>query len=446
MAAKLTHRLLQAAAAVALAHALPASALTLLQAYQGALEHDPVYLSAIQDSNSGKEYAVLGRASLLPQMSASYSASRNHADLTAPTAIGTRNTTHPTYYSRSAALQVRQPLFSLDALARYQQGKAQSSYSEAQFDLRVQEMILRVTGAYIDALYASEQLALAKAQRDTFVEQHLVNRRLFEKGEGTRTDMLETESRLELAEAQVLEAQDNQSSAQATLAAMVGAEAGELDQLRPEFRIAPLPEGGFEALKQAALDRNPEIASQRFAIEAAKQELNKARAGHAPRLDFVGTYSKSNAETLNTYNQESTNRSIGLQLNVPLYSGGSVNAQSRQAAAGLEKARSDLQARTDKVVVGLHKDYAALVSSMARIRALDKAVVSGRLLVLATEQSIKGGVRINLDLLNARQQLFTSERDLAQARFAYLMNRLKVQGAAGALGPDTVREIAGYFR
>nr|WP_315401723.1 TolC family outer membrane protein [uncultured Duganella sp.] len=422
-----------------------ACALTLMQAYEAALSNDPTYLSAIQDNVSGKEYKNIGLSNLLPQVSANYSASRIRADLTQPNFLGVETTTYPVYISRSAVVQVRQPVFNLDALARYKQGQAQTRYSDAQFDARVQEMILRVTGAYIDALFAGEQVALTQAQRDALQEQMLVNDRLFEKGEGTKTDMLETRSRLELAEAQLLEAKDNQTNTRANLASLIGRDVDNLDQLRDAFRLAPLPEGGFEELKRRALESNPELQAQVFAIESARQEVNKGRAGHAPRIDFVGTYSRSNADTLNTYTQESVNRSLGVQINIPLYSGGLASAQYRQAVAGMEKAKADLQVRTDKIVLDLRKDYAAVVSSASRIRALDKAVESAKLLVLATEQSIKGGVRINLDLLNAKQQLFTSQRDLAQARYTYLVNLLKIKGETGMLGPDGVREIGGYF-
>lgn len=425
-----------------------ASALTLMQAYEAALANDPTFRGAIQDYNAGKEYVVLGRSNLLPQLSASYSANRNRADLTQPNFLsGKPELTHPVYLSHSSVLQLRQPLFSMDAWARYKQGKAQTEYSNAQFGARTQEMILRVSGAYVDALFSREQVALVQAQRDALIEQKNVNDRLFKQGEGTKTDMLETQSRLDLSEAQLLEAQDAQRNAEATLATLVGgADLGTLDELRSNFPIAPLPEGGFEELKKLALENHPDIRAQTFAIEAAKQEVNKSRAGHTPRVDFVGSYVKGNADTLNTYTQESTNRSIGIQINIPLYSGGSVSATSRQSVAGLEKARADLQAKTDKVLLDLRKDYSAVVSGAARIRALDKAVESAQLLVIATDQSIKGGVRINLDLLNAKQQLFTSKRDLAQARYAYLNNMLKVKGEIGALNASDVREIAAYFQ
>ena len=422
-----------------------ASAMTLLQAYEAAVVNDPTYQQAVQDAEAGKEYRILGRSALLPNVSANYSASKVKADQVVHTIAGD-SPSSPQYISRSSSVSFRQTLFNLDALARYKQGNAQTAYARENFVGRTQEMVVRVISAYMDALFANEQVRIATAQRDVYIEQQAVNDLLFKKGEGTKTDMLETQARLEVAEAQLLEAKDNQQVQLSTLAGIVGQPVTVLDELRPDFRVQPLVEGDFEVWRKKALEQNPDLQAQVYAIEASRQEVNKNRAGHAPRLDFVASYSKADSETLNTYNQDSTNRSVGIQLTVPLYAGGSVSASTRQAAAGLERAKAELQLRTDKVMVELRKQYASVLSSMAKIQALDKAVSSGELLVTATEQSIKGGVRINLDLLNARQQLYTTKRDLAQARYNYLLAVLRLRAAAGELGPDDVRQVAAYFK
>jgi protease secretion system outer membrane protein len=430
----------------ALLHGGAANALNLLQAYQAALKSDPAYRAAYFENESGKEYRVLGRAALLPNVGASYSNSRNVADIGSFDALGRASSQHPKYDSKSANVSLRQPLFNLDALARYKQGIAQSESSSATFTQRTQELALRVTGAYIDLLFASEQLALVQAQRDAYAEQQKVNNRLFEKGEGTKTDMLETQARLDVAEAQLLEAQDNVVNARTVLSGIVGTEVKTIDGLGGDFKFKPVQPVGFDEWRAIALQNNPELQAQTFAVEVARQEVNRGRAGHAPRVDFVASYNKAQSETINTFNQDSTVRSLGVQVNIPLYSGGAVNASTRQAVAGHERAKADLQARTDKVLTDLRKEYSAVASSVTKIEALVKAVESGQLLVKATEQSIKGGVRINLDLLNAQQQLYTSRRDLAQARYNYLLGNLRMRAAAGTLAFEDIRELDTYFR
>ncbi|WP_229427303.1 TolC family outer membrane protein [Massilia atriviolacea] len=434
-------RMKAAAGAALLLASAGASAINLQQAYEQALRNDPTYRSAFYENQSGKENAILGRAGLLPNVQANYNASKNHSDIETPTSI-----TQPEYISRVSSIQLRQTLFNVDAYARFKQGKAQALLSDQVFSVRGQEVLIRVISAYFDALFADEQVALNTAQRDAYLEQSAVNTRLLKHGEGTRTDVLEVQARLELSEATLIEAKDNQATARNTLAGIIGGDPGTLVGLNDTFRMLPLSPSGLEEWKAMALRQNPELLAQTTALEVAKQEILKARAGHSPRLDFVASYSKNASETINTYNQDSTVRAIGIQLNVPLYSGGSVNATSRQAVAGLERSRADLQAKTDKALIEVSKQYSAVQSGIAKVNALNRAVESSNLLIKATEQSIKGGVRINLDLLNAQQQLFTTKRDLAQARYGYLMASLRLRAAAGALDASDVSRTASYFR
>jgi protease secretion system outer membrane protein len=427
-------------------HAGPASAVSLRQAYEAALQNDPAYRMNFYENESGKENRILGRAGLLPNVSASYSASRNRADIESLDVLGRTSLTHPNYISRSAIVQLRQPIVNLEAIARYRQGVAQTKQSAEVFEANTGEVALRVLGAYSDALFAEDQVALSQVQRNMYAEQQKVNRRLFEKGEGTKTDMLETQARLDLAEAQLLEARDNLKAQRTTLEGVIGMDAGILDKLGPDFRFQPLSPSTFEEWKALALANNHDLAAARLQVEVTRLEIGRQRSGHAPRLDFVATYSKGDAESLNTYTQDTVNRTIGIQLNVPIYAGGSVNATTRQAAANYERAKADLEVRTNKVLLELRKAHDLTVSSVARVGALVKATESGTELMKATEQSIKGGVRINLDLLNAQQQLFISQRDLASARYGYLIGLLRLRAASGTLDADKVRQIAAYFR
>ena len=417
-----------------------ASAVGLLQAYEAALKSDPTYRSDFYTAEGGKENRALGLSGLLPNVSGSYSGSRNH------TTINELGKTIPEdYISRSATVQVRQTLFSLDALARYKQGVAQSEYATAQFDSKQQDLILRVVGAYVEALFKEDQLALAEAERNVYVEQKKVNELLYKKGEGTRTDVLETQSHLDLAEAQLLEARDALVSTRDTLAGIIGGQDDGPAPLRPGFHVAQDDLQAYDVWKKIALDSNPDIRTLAKGLEVSQQEVNKQRAGHTPRLDMIGTYGKTGSDSLTTINQENTVRSIGFQLNVPIYSGGAVSASTRQAVAGREKAQADLEAQTTKVLVELRRNYNQLLSSASHIAALDKAVESAQLLITATEQSIKGGVRINLDLLTAQRQLYVAKRDLAEARYGYLLAALRMKAAAGVLSRDDVRLMAAYF-
>lgn len=421
-----------------------ASAINLQQAYKEALKHDPAYRMNFYESEAGKESRVIGRSALLPRINGSYSYTRNRTDLTQ--VIGNREVvSHPDYTGRSGVIQLRQPLFSWDAYARYRQGIAQAGESAARFEHSKDAVALRVVGAYVDVLYANDQLNLVRAQREAFREHMQVNNRLFEKGEGTKTDMLETQARLDLAEAQVLEAEDALMAARNTLEGVIGMQVDRLEPLSAEFKVDTAGAASFEEWSKIALENNPDLQAARLAIEVAQQEVNKARAAHTPSIDLVASYSKNDSESLTTRGQDTLNRAVGVQLNVPLYSGGQVSAVARQAVAGRERAKADLDRRISLVMVELRKAHSIVLSSVSRVDALIKAVNSGTLLKTATEQSIKGGVRINLDLLNAEQQLAASQRDLAQARYSYLLGLLRLRAAAGTLTDEDVYKVAKYF-
>lgn len=423
-----------------------AGAVSLTQAYEAAIKHDPVFRMRYFENESGKENRILGRAQLLPQVAANYNYGKNVADQEYLRLGVIPTVDHPRYTSRSAVVQLRQPLFNMEAIARYRQGKVQTEQAEQAYEAGIDEVSVRVVNAYLDVLFAQDQLELARVQRDANLESQKVNQRMFEKGEGTKTDMLETQARLDLAEAQLIESQDNLVAARNTLQGVIGMDPGELDRLGDNFRPPALSPASFEEWRKLALARNNTLAASRLAVENARLDIGRNRAGHYPRVDFVGVYSRSDSETLTNRDQKNTNRQLGVQVNIPIYQGGAINASTRQAAAIYGRTQAELDARSNEIMVELRKAHSLVTSSERKIDALIKAVESGKLLMTATEQSIKGGVRINLDLLNAQQQLFTSQRDLAQARYGYLVGLMRLRAAAGTLQSDSIREIAAYFR
>lgn len=272
-----------------------------------------------------------------------------------------------------------------------------------------------------------------------------MNNRMFAKGEGTKTDMLETQSRFDLAEAQVIEARDHVANMRNVLATISGMEVTMLDSLSNNFRTKPMDPASFDEWKTIALDGNLEIVAQRHAVEIARQEINRQRAGHAPRIDLIAGVNRQKSDIPIMVGMDFLTRSVGVQVNVPLYNGGNVSAVTSQAAANHEKAKAELDAKTDQVLIELRKQYNLALSSVHRIDALTNSVSSANFLVEAMQKSAQRGVRTNLDTLNAQQQLFTAKRDLAQARYTYLLSYLRLRKAAGTVGVDDLQDIASYF-
>jgi outer membrane protein, protease secretion system len=436
---------LAACLSAALAFSSPgAAAMTLEQALQAALRYDPLFQSANYEQAASSEARVIGRANLLPNVSANYGRSDVAADRTITTG-GRPVNDKPNYISESASISLRQPLFNLEAYARYKQGDTQSNYGEAVLASKTQDLYVRLFGAYAEVLLASDQIQLAVAQRDALKESELANQRMFERGAGTKTDVLETKARYELSEAELLEAGNSLDIARRKLASITGPLTTPLPTLSTGFKFLSLEPETYEAWEKIALDQNTTLIAQRFQVNYAELDLKRAQAGHYPKLDLVASYTDSKADSLLTFNQESRLRSIGVQMAIPLYSGGSVDAGVRQATASFERARSDLAAKTEDVLQEVRKQHRLFSSSKARIDALANAEQSSLLVIEATRKSIAGGARINLDLLNAEKQLYTTRRDLAQARYGHLIAYLRLRQAAGVLTGEDVLALGPYF-
>lgn len=421
-----------------------ASAMGLMEAYEDALANDSIYRSAIHENEAGQQYKVIGRANLLPNISASYAINKNYMDLTRND-IAISRTENRDYNSKSAVIQLRQPLINMESWARYNQGNLQTTLSDKQLEIRKQELISRFFGLYANANYAEDVLALSEAQFIALKKQEEANKLMSAKGEGTKTALIESQAKLSLSEAQLIESQVGVADGRNALAAMLGKEVTSLDRLSETFDVLPAEQSSYEDWKAIALENNPEIAAQKESLEIANQEIKRNRAGHMPRLDAVASYNKSDSDTVNTFKQEIDSKSIGLQLNIPIYSGGSVSALTLQSEANYKKAQDDLESKTTQVLLDLRKQYSSVQSSTLKINALKQAVDSAELLVVATKKSLVGGVRTNLDVLDARKQLFESKRDLSLARYNYLVAYINLRKAAGILTSNDLEKVSSYF-
>ncbi|MDQ3186841.1 MAG: TolC family protein, partial [Pseudomonadota bacterium] len=201
----------------------------------------------------------------------------------------------------------------------------------------------------------------------------------------------------------------------------------------------------FDEWKAVALEQNPEIAAQRHAVEVARQEINKQRAGHAPRVDLVAAVTKTKSDNIIFFGVDTFTQSVGVQVSMPLYAGGSVSALTSQAVSNLEKAKAELESKTNQVLIELRRQYNLILSSARRIDALMKSVSSGSFLLDATQKSVKSGTRTNIDILNAQQQLFEAKLDLAQARYNYLLSYLRIRKAAGTVNISDLQDVESYF-
>lgn len=420
-----------------------ANAMTLLEAYEAALANDTVFQSAIHENEAGQQFKVLGKSNLLPNVSANYSYNRNNTDITTKGPITRREDRD--YNSENAAIQLRQPIFNMESWAKYNQGLAQTNLSDKQFLSRKQELIERFFGLFANAKFSEEALVLAEVQRDALKKQEEANALMATRGEGTKTALIESRAKLRLSEAEVIESKDALNNANNALSLMINKEFESTNRLGDEFSELKLDAADYETWKTQALEGNPDIATKREALQVASQEVKRNRAGHMPRLDAVASISQSDSDSIPTFQQELDTKSIGLQLNIPIYAGGSVSAATAQAEANYKRAQDDLDTKTNEVLLDLRKNHNGMLTGALKIDALKQSVEAADQLMTATKKSLLGGVRTNLDVLNARSQLFEAKRDLAEARYQYLVAYVRLKKAAGLLNVTDLQKIASFF-
>jgi protease secretion system outer membrane protein len=417
-----------------------------MQFYGMALERDPAFLAAGKERAAGSEERAKGRAGLLPSIAFQYRNGRNRSEVTQPTFFGDQ-TTDRSYRSNSSSLTLQQAIFDYEAISSYYYGVAQARHADELYRSRSQELAVRVAQAYMDALYARDQIDLVSAQKRTYEAQKAQNGRWLAAGEGNRTDVLETQARYDLALAQEIEARDNLDAALNVLAAMVGepVRLEDLDVLGARFPVQQLEPASFEDWRGLALANNPELAALHYSVEAADQAVGKARAGHLPKITAYASAGRDKSSSESTYGQKYVTNSFGFQVSIPIFAGGGVSATVRQAVDNKERLRYENDAKTRKVLNELRTQFNLYNSSVAKLKAYQMAVDSARELTVAVRRSVAGGERVNADVLDAEQRYVDSLRNLAQARYAYLMAWIKIKQLAGTLDAEDISQVADYF-
>lgn len=421
-------------------------AMNLQQVFQKALEQDATIRASRAALESGQERLPQARAQLLPQVQASMSRNRNDLDTTAPNFLGQDITTNSKYSSFGNSVTLRQPLFNLQRYFQYEQAKDLVLDAQATHERNLQELVVRVGGAYMEALLTRDQLRLVQSQKQQYTAMVDAARKALAAGSGTRTDIDDAQARLDMALASELEARQHVDYTRRQLEILINERIERLAALDTQ-RMArlPRPAQSLDDWLALALDRNPEIRSLLARRDAADKEIAKAQSGHAPTLDGVLQWSDSGNENVTRLNSRFVNSVIGVQLVVPIFQGGYVSSVVRQAVAEKTRAEEALEAARRDLGLRVHKEYRGVTEGELKVRALEQAVRSAEQLLVSTTRSRQAGVRTTLDVLNAEQQLATASRDLMQARYMALISRLSLYALSGMAPQQAIDEVAGAF-
>ena len=414
----------------------------LLQAYQAAQQQDATILASRAAAQAGRERLPQARSQLLPSISASVGRNQNNLVSIVPNSLGQEQTSESHYPSSNRTLTVRQPLFRSYLAAQYRQAEAQVQDAEATLAQDEQNLAVRVSGAYFEAMLTHEQLDLILAQRTAYTTQLDAARKSLAGGSGTRTDVDDAQARLDMNAAQEIEARQNMDYTLKQLEILVNQPVDKLatlDVAKLEL-FDPQPNVLQDWIDRAEA-RSPQLQSLRAQTEASRQEVKKASAGHTPTLDAVAQWSRSESENILNVQSSYTTGSVGLQLNIPIFSGGYVNSTVRQALAGQEHAEQSLEAGRRDLGVRVYKEFRGMTENIPKVRALELALRSADQLVLSSRKSFQAGSRTVMDVLNAEQQRMVVLRDLAQARYMYLISKIRLLALVGAADDEAVAAI-----
>jgi len=418
--------------------ASPLFAADLMQVYREAQNNDPTFAAARATLDAGREKTPQARAGLLPSLTLSGNTVWNQTEISAhngPTI------TKPNYNSNGYQLTLSQPLFRWQNWVSYDQSKMQVAQAEANFVQARQDLILRVSQAYFDVIYAIENLTAVRANKAAIGQQLESAKKNFEVGTATITDSHEAQARYDLAQAQEIAAESDLEVRQHALAAIIGKPAGPLATTRKDAALTTPQPSDMNQWVAAAEKDSIAVQVQQATADIAAREMDKQRAGHYPTVDLVANhgYSKSFASTIGLADTDFTN--IGVQLNIPLFQGGLTVSRQREAAANRNAAQSGLDAARRGAALSARQYYLGVTNGLAQVKALKAALVSSQSALESNKLGYEVGVRINIDVLNAENQVYVTRRDLAKATLDTLMAQLRLKAATGALGEDDVAQI-----
>lgn len=405
----------------------------LLEIFRLAQSSDAQYAAARATWSAGQERLPQGLSGLLPAASATASSQYNDREFRSrDPAVGT---TTSQFNSNAASVSVTQPLYRPQNMTAYDQAKSQVVQSDALFAQAAQDLILRVAQAYFDVLLGQDTVEFAQAQLVAIGRQLEQAKRNFEVGTATITDTHEAQSRYDLTVSLEIAAKNDLEIRKRFLELIIGRAAPGLSPLGPRFNPRfPEPNNPAEWVDNAGR-HNLQVRAGESGLDFATKEVERNRAGHRPTLDAFATYSDSGsgAGTVGVAGVDTKAGVVGVQLAIPIYQGGLISSRVREALANEEKARQDLENARRTAQLTAQQTFLGVASGVSQVRALEAALVSSQSSLDSTRLGQEVGVRTQVDVLNAQQQLSQTRRDLAQAKYNYILALLRLKAAAGQL-------------
>ncbi|WP_444928743.1 TolC family outer membrane protein [Microbulbifer sp. SSSA002] len=452
--------------------AMQAQADTLWDIYTQALENDPELAADRATYHAGIESKNLYRAYLLPQVAASYTAERSHTDssgnsfqLVDVSGEGEPEDIQPVDYryrttnsvqNRSYGASLDQAIFDAPAWFDFQQGKKLTEQATAEFSANQQDMMIRVATAYFDVLRAYDVLEAAIAEEQALAKQLEQTQQRFEVGLTAITDVYDSQAAYDSSVARRLTAQDDLLSNFDALSVLTGGYHAELAPLVADFQVTPPVPADRADWVEFALANNYTLKAARLGADAARYSARSAASEHLPTVTGTLAYSKATsrgeekARTFDTSGTQLTSfpedaenweSSASVTVSVPLFTGGLLSANRRQAR-NLAFQAQDLSTLTERNTIQTTRTlHRAVVTDVSRVSAREQAVVSAKSALDATQAGYEVGTRNIVDVLLAQRTLFQAQTDYANALYDYILNSLSLKQTAGLLSPKDLQDL-----
>ncbi|MCB1773734.1 MAG: TolC family outer membrane protein [Gammaproteobacteria bacterium] len=416
-----------------------AQAADLMAVYRLASENDPDLAAAQANRQAVLEETPLAKSNLLPSVTLSGDAGYNYDKITDPRVP--RSSVD--YTDASAAVQVVQPLYRKNLSIRVEQADDQVEQAEVDYAVAEQDLILRVANAYFGVLAAFDNVDFAVSERKAISRQLDQAQQRFDVGLIAITGVHEAQARFDQARADEIAANNTLDNAIEALLQITGERIESIAPLRRQIPLNNPEPVSLDAWADTALVNNPGVISAQYDAQIAKKQIDFQDAGDSPALDLVGSYGVYYDAARGT--TDGRNGTIGLQLSIPLYTGGGVQAATRQARYQYTAAQELLERRRREVRTQVRNAYRGVLSSISRVGALEATNVSARSALEATEAGFDVGTRTLVDVLNSQRDLFAAKRDLAQSRYEYILNTLTLFQASGALDESDVELVNSWL-
>ncbi len=421
-----------------------AGALDLMEAHRAAREHDADFAAQLSAAEGGREYAVQSRAALLPRINVTGQAGRREQEVRQSGDLSSLLTSDARGNVYGYGVSITQPLYRPDAMADSRSLAAQGEISVLALRAAEQDLVLRVAQTYFGVLLAQDSLEFAKAQQAAVAEQLAAAKERFDSGRARVTDVAEAQANFDALAAAEIAAESDLAVSRARFFALTGREGEDPDPISAGRSAAALEDLSAWLNRARAGSLDIRVRDREAAI--ADSDVNRTRLAGRVSIDIVAKVDDSRQDgelSPLAYPDHSRTTSVGLQFSMPVFAGGALESRYRQAVAQRNKSRQQLEATRREVEVSVRQAHTQVTSGALRVAALEQGLASAQTSLEAGELGREVGNRTNLDVLTLQQQVYDVKRDLADARYGYLLTQLQLAALAGELSET---DLAGLIR